>query len=460
MGWFSDFLSGLFSGVVATVDFLKDPLGFIFRGLAAANGALVKDLIPSLSKASLPDLTLDWFVRAYSISFAIAILLWGLIQLYNLYLVSKGRVSGADFLTGAIQRTGVFFGGAAFGPLLGIFLISGIRLLTDALVTAGIATSIDNFYKTMGMVIGIKADLVFGGVIVGIFIMLFMFLGLLVMVLVLVVMLVTLYFSSVMFPIGWAWYTSASHESFAKKIPMVFLLILLAHPLMFFFLGIAFSMLSVIGQGFSDGAQWFMTSLAAITAFGMTVLVPMRMLKFAAISPGIDLSGAADDPSLPGVPGPGSGPGSLQEAQTQAASEPSTDAANDGNPAPGGQYQSAGESFGSGPDLNETPEASAPAAGQEQAAADTTATPNSGSGSENSPLDAGADAAGEDAAQTTGAEQAGKSGASGAGAGAAAGGIAAAGVTMAAMAAKEAFDSGMDAAQAGPAAMDAVDENA
>lgn len=459
MGWFSDFLSGLFSGVVATVDFLKDPLGFIFRGLAAANGALVKDLIPSLSKASLPDLTLAWFVQAYSISFAIAILLWGLIQLYNLYLVSKGRVSGADFLTGAIQRTGVFFGGAAFGPLLGIFLISGIRLLTDSLVTAGVATSMDNFYKTMGMVIGIKADLVFGGVIVGIIIMLFMFLGLLVMVLVLVVMLVTLYFSSVMFPIGWAWYTSASHESFAKKIPMVFLLVLLAHPLMFFFLGIAFSMLGVIGQGFSEGAQWFMTSLAAISAFFMTVFVPMRMLKFAAISPGMDLSGAADDPSLPGVPGQGSGPGSLQEAQTQAASEPSTDAANDQSLA-GGQYQSAGESSGSGPDLNETPEASAPTAGQEQAATDTTETPNSGSGPENSPLDAGADAAGEDAAHTAGAEQAGKSGASGSGAGAAAGGIAAAGLTMAAMAAQEALDSGMDAAQAGPAAMDAVDENA
>ncbi|GAP61401.1 hypothetical protein AHiyo1_51010 [Arthrobacter sp. Hiyo1] len=280
------------------VNFAADPLGAIFTATRAGAQGLAKDLLPALAHATEPDLTADWFIKAYAISFALSIIVWGFLLMFQFVAVARGTLSGQEFAEVLTTRTPLFFGGAVFGPLIGVMVVKTLGSLSDSLISWGIVSSSDRMLTTMDSMLKTDAAALPGGVIVGILLMVCMIIGLFVVVIVLAVMLVTLYFSGVMAPLGMVWFTSAKHGSFGRKIPLLWFGILACHPLLFFMLGIAYNMIaaSASWMKWSDGLGTLMNIIASFIALMIAGLAPMVLMKFAPVLP--SGAGGQNGPSL------------------------------------------------------------------------------------------------------------------------------------------------------------------
>ncbi|UKA56702.1 hypothetical protein LFT45_22780 (plasmid) [Arthrobacter sp. FW305-BF8] len=241
---------------------------------------------------------MDWFIKAYAISFALAIVVWGFLLLFQFIAVARGALAGQEFVEVLTTKTALFFGGALFGPLIGVMLVKALGGLSESLISWGIVSSSERMLSTMDSMLKTDAAAFPGGVIVGIGLMACMIVGLFVVVIMLAVMLVTLYFSGVMAPLGMVWFTSARHGSFGRKIPLLWLGILACHPLLFFMLGIAYNMIaaSASWMKWSDGLGTLMNIIASFIALMIAGLAPMMLMKFAPVIP--SGAGGQNGPSL------------------------------------------------------------------------------------------------------------------------------------------------------------------
>jgi hypothetical protein len=284
--------------VGGAVNFASDPLGAIFKATRDGAHGLANDLLPALSKATEPDLSVDWFIKAYAISFALAIVVWGFLLVFQFVAVARGALAGQEFVEVLTPKTALFFGGALFGPLVGVMLVKALGGLSESLISWGIVSSSERMLATMDSMLKTDAAAFPGGVIVGIGLMVCMIVGLFVVVIMLAVMLVTLYFSGVMAPLGMVWFTSAKHGSFGRKIPLLWFGILACHPLLFFMLGIAYNMIaaSASWMKWSDGLGTLMNIIASFIALMIAGLAPMMLMKFAPVIP--SGAGGQNGPSL------------------------------------------------------------------------------------------------------------------------------------------------------------------
>jgi type IV secretion system protein TrbL len=114
-----------------------------------------------------------------------------------------------------------------------------------------------------------------------------MLIGLLLVFLMLIVQLVTLYFTGVLLPLGLVWIIDPTKRSFGTKIVSVWIGILAAHPLLFFLLGFAFTIManSVATFGNNASLQSLVTLSVAIIALFVAALSPLLLLKFAPVIP-------------------------------------------------------------------------------------------------------------------------------------------------------------------------------
>jgi type IV secretion system protein TrbL len=284
--------------VGGAVNFASDPLGAIFKATRDGAHGLANDLLPALSKATEPDLSVDWFIKAYAISFALAIVVWGFLLVFQFVAVARGALAGQEFVEVLTTKTALFFGGALFGPLIGVMLVKALGGLSESLISWGIVSSSERMLATMDSMLKTDAAAFPGGVIVGIGLMVCMIVGLFVVVIMLAVMLVTLYFSGVMAPLGMVWFTSAKHGSFGRKIPLLWFGILACHPLLFFMLGIAYNMIaaSASWMKWSEGLGTLMNIIASFIALMIAGLAPMMLMKFAPVIP--SGAGGQNGPSL------------------------------------------------------------------------------------------------------------------------------------------------------------------
>lgn len=337
--------------ISGAVNFAADPLGAIFTATRAGAQGLAKDLLPALSHATEPDLTADWFIKAYAISFALSIIVWGFLLLFQFVAVARGTLGGQEFAEVLTTKSALFFGGAIFGPLIGVMIVKALGALSDSLISWGIVSSSERMLGTMDSMLKTDAAAIPGGVIVGILLMVCMIIGLFVVVIMLAVMLVTLYFSGVMAPLGMVWFTSAKHGSFGRKIPLLWFGILACHPLLFFMLGIAYNMIaaSASWMKWSDGLGTLMNIIASFIALMIAGLAPMMLLKFAPVMP----SGAAgqNGPSLT-PPQKEYGPQSMQDAKNMnrgdsAGSDSSDGGSSSANQGSASQDQAASPDEGS-----------------------------------------------------------------------------------------------------------------
>lgn len=304
-------------------DFWSDPAGNTYKALRDAAKGLSDSVLPALTHATLPDLTADWFINAYKISFALAIFVFVILLIPQFINTARGRQSGQELIETLTLYGPVFIVGAMFGPAVGAFLVKFFGALSDSLIKTMLSTTsttiVDKFSKMIGNDDGSG---IVGGAVVGAILMFFMILALLLALLVLIVQLITLYFSGVLFPLGWVWIVDKRKRSFGQKIPMVWLGILAAHPLLFFLLGVTFSFVGANIDVFSDQAslQKTVSLVVSMLALFIAGLSPLLLFKFAPILP---MGGASPEG------GPSIGANSPQEADKRYGG-PSSDAGNSG----------------------------------------------------------------------------------------------------------------------------------
>lgn len=304
-------------------EFWSDPAGNTYKALRDAAKGLSDSVLPALTHATLPDLTADWFINAYKISFALSIFVFVILLIPQFVNTARGRQSGQELIETLTLYGPVFIVGAMFGPAVGAFLVKFFGALSDSLIKTMLSTTassiVDQFAKMLG---DGDATGIVGGAVVGSILMFFMILALLLALLVLIVQLITLYFSGVLFPLGWVWIVDKRKRSFGQKIPMVWLGILAAHPLLFFLLGVTFSFVGANIDVFSDQAslQKTVSLVVSMLALFIAGLSPLLLFKFAPILP---MGGASPEG------GPSIGANSPQEADKRYGG-PSSDAGNSG----------------------------------------------------------------------------------------------------------------------------------
>lgn len=296
-------IGGVGEAIGGAVNYWQDPFGNTFKALKDAATGLAKDVLPALTEAALPDLTAEWFLSAYAIAFATAILAAIVLLIPQVLRTARGTMAGRDLLESIGIYFPLFLAGAMFGPMLGYLLVEFFHALSNVFIEWGVAGS---YNKVIGQMVSLihttdPATLT-GGVFIACVLMLLMVIGLFLVVLMLIVQLVTLYFTGVLIPLGIVWIIDPTKRSFGLRLVQVWLGILAAHPLLFFLLGFAFNMMagSIVTLGDNPLLQTLVTFLVAIIALFMAALSPLLLLKFAPVIP--TGMGGTSGPALAGIP--------------------------------------------------------------------------------------------------------------------------------------------------------------
>jgi type IV secretion system protein TrbL len=276
------------NGATGAIAYWSDPWGNTFKALRDAASGLGRDVLPALTAATLPDLNAAWFVRAYAVSFAAAILIAIILLIPQVVRTARGVQAGRDLVDSVGLYFGVFLVGAMFGPAFGMVLVNFFHAISNDVVAWGIQGSINGVIAEFQKMIATADPVgITGGLPIAVLLMLCMLIGLLLVFLMLIVQLVTLYFTGVLLPLGLVWIIDPTKRSFGTKIVSVWIGILAAHPLLFFLLGFAFTIManSVATFGNNASLQSLVTLSVAIIALFVAALSPLLLLKFAPVIP-------------------------------------------------------------------------------------------------------------------------------------------------------------------------------
>ena len=296
------------SGVAGVVSYWSDPWGNTYKALRDAAKGLATQLLPQLTSATLPDLTVDWFISAYRISFAVAILGAILLLIPQILRTARGAQGGRELFESIGLYFPLFLVGAMFGPAIGALLVNFFHALSDSLAAWGITSTVDEVNKRFtGMLSEQDPLAIAGGLPVATLLMFLMLIGLFFVLLVLIVQLVTLYFTGVLIPLALVWIIDPNRRQYGMRLVGLWVGVLAAHPLLFFLLGFAFNMLggSVNFLGNDASLQKLVQLLVAVIAMFIAAVSPLLLMKFAPIIP--VGSGGTQGPGLrPGAWGPSS----------------------------------------------------------------------------------------------------------------------------------------------------------
>ena len=287
LNWACRATQAVAGAVTGAVDFLKDPLGWITAKAGDGATGVMTWISNTANAATQPDLSAAWWIDAYKKGFAIGIILFGLILLYQFYEKVRGHITAQEFLEVFYFRVPGFFAGVIFGPPMGQFLLQGSGYLANDIIKSTTGSSATDGIKSIQDAIkGASAGQLLGGAFVAlIFLILVILCGLLVF-LSLAVQAVTIYLSSAVFGIAFAWFVSARHAGGSLKIPFLFIGICFARPLLFFMLGIGEGLVKKAITMSSDSlTQNLATIVMAVTVLAMAGLAPLLLLKFAPVAP-------------------------------------------------------------------------------------------------------------------------------------------------------------------------------
>lgn len=278
----------LISGASGAISYWSDPWGNTFKALQDAASGLSRDVLPALTQATLPDLNAQWFLNAYAVSFAAAIFVAVLLLIPQIVRTARGAQAGRDLVDSVGLYFGVFLVGAMFGPAIGIVLVNFFHAISNDIVAWGVQGSIDGVIaEFQNMIADADPVGITGGVPIAVLLMLCMLLGLFLVLMMLIVQLVTLYFTGVLLPLGLVWIIDPAKRTFGTRIVSVWIGILAAHPLLFFLLGFAFTIManSVATFGNNASLQSLVTLSVAVIALFVAALSPLLLLKFAPVIP-------------------------------------------------------------------------------------------------------------------------------------------------------------------------------
>jgi type IV secretion system protein TrbL len=189
-GGIGSIIGGLGDGVNAPpggVSYLSDPWGNTFEMLRDAAAGLSRDVLPALTDATLPDLSADWFIGAYRVSFATAIFVAVALLFPQFVRTARGRQSGRELVDSLGLYFGAFLLGATFGPAAGLMLVAFFTSLSDVFVSWGVQDSVDTVVdRFQAMITEADPAAMAGGMPIAVLVMLGMLIGLFLVLLMLV----------------------------------------------------------------------------------------------------------------------------------------------------------------------------------------------------------------------------------------------------------------------------------
>lgn len=271
------------------VSFGSDPLGFLFEKTRDAAHGLSEQLLPVLFDATKPDLTAEWFLEAYAVSYAAAVFLWVVNLLWTIMQSARGVYTSDDVLEVLTTRAGLFFGMSTFGPAAGWLVLQFFGAATESIAQWGVNSSIDESMESLAtMVEETDAAGVVGGVLVALVLMVLLLFGLVLVAIALFLTMITVYLGGAAAPLAFAWLAHPTHQRIATKLVAILLGAIAAKPLLFLILGFAYRMAS--GQvtwleGASTDVQTMANLAAAMVALCVAGLTPFVLYRFAPVTP-------------------------------------------------------------------------------------------------------------------------------------------------------------------------------
>jgi type IV secretion system protein TrbL len=280
-------IGGLGDGVNSPpggVSYMSDPWGNTFEMLQDAAAGLSGDVLPALTAVTLPDLSAEWFISAYRVSFATAIFVAVVLLFPQFIRTARGRQSGRELVDSLGLYFGTFLLGATFGPAAGIMLVTFFQSLSDVFVSWGVQDSVDAVIdQFQTMIADADPDQIAGGMPIAVLVMLGMLVGLFLVLLMLVMQFVTLYFTGVLIPLGLVWIIDPTRRSFGLRLVGLWVGLLAAQPLLFFLLGFGFTIMAnaTAAFGADQALRTLVELLVATIALFVAALSPLLLLRLA-----------------------------------------------------------------------------------------------------------------------------------------------------------------------------------
>jgi len=291
--------NNVIQGATQAGNFLSDPFGSMYTAFRDSAVSLSRDVLPAITEATMPNLTMDWFINVYKVSFALSILVMVVVLLPQFVRVARGSQSGRELGETIMLYAPAFILGAMFGPMLGALLVGVVHALSTDLTRWAFFDTNDHLVASFTKMIdqGDAAGIA-GGAPVAAFLMFLAWISLLMAIIVMLVLLVVLYFTGVLFPLGYVWIIDPQRRKMGSRLAWVFLGVLLAHPLLFFMLGVTFHWIGAGVQTFGNNisVQRLALLVSGVLAMLIATFSPLLLMKFAPVIPGP--SGGSNGPSM------------------------------------------------------------------------------------------------------------------------------------------------------------------
>ncbi len=239
--------TGFFENIGGTIGFFQDPAGSALEGLKNGASGLITTVLPALSGAVMPNLTMDWFISSYAGTFAIAIFVAALLALWQTYKTSRGLLSAEELGASLFGYLPVFLVGAAFGPAVGALVVQLFNALTIGIIDRASGGDPNTVIQQLNQLVETTDETsVAGGVFVAIIFMVVLMFSLIGIFFVLIIQLATLYLTGVVAPLAFVFLVDPERRQIATTFVIGWVTLLAAQPVVFFLLFVVFNF---IGEG-------------------------------------------------------------------------------------------------------------------------------------------------------------------------------------------------------------------
>jgi len=320
LNWLCHATQAVAGAVVATVDFVSNPLGYLAAAFSAAAAGMMTFVADVANHGTAPDLTASWWISAYTKGMAIGVVLLGFVLLYEITQVARRRCTPEDLLETLAIWIPAWFAGVLFGPAAAQFLITGSGLLTDGIVSSMTGYGAGDAFTAVARATREASQAQqLGELVMALLTAIAVLVSALAVFISLCLQAVIVYLASAVFAVGWVWIVTRRHRDTAWRIPQLFLGVVFSKALLFFLLGVAMAIAAAATAMTGDGvAEDLGLIVMACAAMLLAAFAPLLLLKHAPVIPGTSTSREADGVTGGGVARAGRDAGTAARGARQA----------------------------------------------------------------------------------------------------------------------------------------------
>lgn len=283
-----EFTRGAADVVGNVIDISKDPLGWLAQKAGEGAQAILGWIAGVANDATGPNLNAQWWVDQYAKGFAVGVMLLILVLLWMLVQRARGKISASELFEVFILRAPAYFAGAVFGPPIANFLIQGAAAMSDDLIKSWTGSNASDGMSQVKAAAGLAgAAGVTGGAFVALILLLVVIIAGAMIFVALCVQTATIYLSSAVFAVAFAWVAHVKHQGGSLKIPLLVIGLTFSRPLLFFLLGIGLSLTrkALVSAAADPPAQGLAMLIMAVVVMLISAFAPLLLLKFAPVFP-------------------------------------------------------------------------------------------------------------------------------------------------------------------------------